>query len=78
MLLASVLLVILPLIEEPVDSAAAFGIILLGVPIYFIFIFPHKHRPTIFFKANGMYVCIYVCILDAHICKYDYHMDTYE
>ena len=60
MLLAAILLVILPLIEEPVDSVAAFGIILLGIPVYFIFIFPYKCKPIIFFKANGMYVFMYV------------------
>ena len=56
MLLAAVLLVILPLIEAPVDSVAAFGIILLGVPVYFIFVFPYKCKPALFSKANGMYV----------------------
>lgn len=54
MLLAAVLLVILPVIETPVDSVIAFGIITLGVPVYFIFIFPYKRKPAIFSKVNGM------------------------
>ena len=57
MLLAAVLLVILPLIEAPVDSMVAFGIILLGVPVYFVLIFPYKFKPAVFSKVNGM-VCI--------------------
>ena len=60
MLLAAVLLVILPLIEAPVDSVAAFGIIILGIPVYFIFIFPYKYKPALFSKANGMYNMLYI------------------
>ena len=60
MLLAAALLVILPLIESPIDSVVAFGIILLGVPVYFIVIFPYKYKPALFSKANGMYVCMFV------------------
>ena len=63
MLMGAVLLVILPLIEAPVDSVAAFGIILLGIPVYFIFIFPYKFKPTIFSKVNGMYMYYEVCIV---------------
>ena len=54
MLLAAVFLVILPLIEASVDSVAAFGIILLGIPVYFIFIFPYKYKPAVLSKVNGM------------------------
>ena len=54
MLIAAVFLVTLPLIEAPVDSLAAFGIIVLGIPVYFIFIFPYKHKPAAFSKLNGM------------------------
>ena len=57
MLLAAVLLVILPLIEAPVDSVAAFGIILLGIPVYFGFIFPYRYKPALFSKVNGTYIC---------------------
>jgi len=56
MLIAAVFLVILPLIEAPVDSIAAFGIILLGIPVYFIFIFPYKYKPVAFSKFNGMFI----------------------
>lgn len=60
MLLAAVLLVILPLVEAPVDSMVAFGIILLGVPVYFIFIFPYKFKPAVFSKVNGMVYIIHM------------------
>jgi len=54
MLLAAIFLVVLPLIEAPVDSLAAFGIVSLGVPVYFIFIFPYKCKPALFSRVNGM------------------------
>ena len=75
MLMGAVLLVILPLIEAPVDSVAAFGIILLGVPVYFIFIFPYKFKPTIFSKVNGMYIHMKYVVMYLNKCvqiRYNY------
>ena len=46
---------VLPIIQQPVPSLAAFGVVLLGLPVYAFFVMetPWKLRPKIFDRISG-------------------------
>ena len=56
MVVLSFLLVLLPVIKEPVPSFIAFGAILLGVPVYIFIVMesPWRLRPKIFDRISSM------------------------
>lgn len=63
MVLAAVLLVVLPLLSEPVPSLTAFGVILLGIPVYIFVVMetPWRFRPKVFDKISGEYNTFITC-----------------
>ena len=63
MVLVSVFLLVLPLSVQVVPSVTGFGIILMGLPIYILFVMdtPCRLRPKIFDRISGE-DCIYTPI----------------
>ena len=51
----SFLLVVLPVVQEPLPSFLAFGAILLGVPVYIFLVMetPRKLRPRVIDRISG-------------------------
>lgn len=59
MVLISLLLVIVPFVDQWTKSLGAFGVILLSVPIYFVFVCD-KTRPKVFTRISSECVWMYV------------------
>ena len=57
MVVVSVYLIVMPVLQEPVPSLSAFGVILLGVPVYLFLVMeiPWKLRPKVFDQISGMW-----------------------
>ena len=55
MVVVAVFLVVLPLFSEPVPSLTAFGVILLGIPVYIFVVMetPWRFRPKVFDRISG-------------------------
>jgi len=55
MMVISFLLVVLPVVQEPLPSFLAFGAILLGVPVYIFLVMetPRKLRPWVIDRISG-------------------------
>ena len=77
MVVVSVLLVVLPLYQQPWPSLTGFGIGLLGVPVYVFFVMetPWRLRPRVFDRISGkleatLYIhvaCSAVILLYLHV-----------
>ena len=55
MILVSVFLVVVPLVQQPIPSLAAFAVILVGVPVYVFLVMEQPCRlwPRIFDRVTG-------------------------
>jgi len=58
MVVIAFLLVVLPVVKEPLPSFLAFGAILLGVPVYIFLVMetPRKLRPRVLDRISGMHI----------------------
>ena len=55
MILVSVFLVVVPLIQQPIPSLAAFAILLVGVPVFVFLVMeqPCRLRPSFIDRVTG-------------------------
>ena len=71
MVVVSVLLVVLPLYQQPWPSLAGFGMTLLGLPVYVFFVMetPWRLRPRVFdrISGKGRYLTVYTACTH-HVC----------
>ena len=65
MVCVSVLLVVIPLYQSPVQSVVAFIMVLCGIPVHVFLVMetPRRLRPKILDTISGeMCVCVCVCV----------------
>ncbi len=65
MSVASVLLVVVPLWQEPWPSLTAFGVMACGIPVYIVLVMeaPRRLRPKVLDTLSGKVLCSYFCFL---------------